>query len=79
MVTKKEIIKSISKSVGCTQMQAKVAYEDLSQLIIEEMKNDGIIRLSGIGTLKSVQNRKRKGFEFSLSSGLKHEINDNVG
>ena len=79
MVTKKEIIKSISKSVGCTQMQAKVAYEELSQLIIEEIKNDGIIRLSGIGTLKSVQNKKKKGFEFCLSNGLKREIKDNEG
>jgi nucleoid DNA-binding protein len=50
MMTQSQVATHLSDKVGITKKQAKSALEELTTLVVRELKREGSLRLAGLGT-----------------------------
>jgi DNA-binding protein HU-beta len=61
MMTQTQVAGHLSEKVGITKKQAKSALEELSGLIVRELKREGSLRLAGLGVFRKRKSKARVG------------------
>ena len=60
-MTQSQVAAHLSEKVEISKKQAKTALEELTQLIIRELKKEGSLRLAGLGIFRKRKTKARIG------------------
>jgi DNA-binding protein HU-beta len=60
-MTQAQVAGHIADKVGITKKQAKSALEELSGLVVRELKREGSLRLAGLGIFRKRRTKARVG------------------
>jgi DNA-binding protein HU-beta len=61
MMTQSQVATHLSDKVGITKKQAKSALEELTALVVRELKREGSLRLAGMGIFRKRKTKARIG------------------
>jgi len=61
MMTQTQVAGHLSEKVGITRKQAKSAIEELTSLVVRELKREGSLRLAGLGVFRKRKSKARVG------------------
>jgi DNA-binding protein HU-beta len=61
MMTQTQVSTYLSDKVGITKKQAKSAVEELTTLVVRELKREGLLRLAGLGIFRKRKTKARIG------------------
>src|SRR5260370_8868323 len=61
MMTQSQVSTHLSDKVGITKKQAKSALEELTSLVVRELKREGSLRLAGLGIFRQRKTQPRMG------------------
>jgi DNA-binding protein HU-beta len=61
MMTQSQLSTHLADKVGITKKQAKTALEELTNLIVRELKREGSLRLAGVGIFRKRKTKARMG------------------
>jgi DNA-binding protein HU-beta len=61
MMTQTQVASHLSEKVGITRKQAKSALDELSNLVVRELKREGSLRLAGLGVFRKRRSKARMG------------------
>jgi len=61
MMTQSQVSAHIAEKVGITKRQAKATLEELTMLVVRELKREGSLRLAGLGIFRKRQSKARMG------------------
>ncbi|HJU29160.1 MAG TPA: HU family DNA-binding protein [Candidatus Binataceae bacterium] len=61
MMTQSQLSTHLAEKVGITKKQAKSALEELTNLIVRELKREGSLRLAGVGIFRKRKTKARMG------------------
>jgi DNA-binding protein HU-beta len=61
MMTQSQVVAHLADKVGITKKQAKTALEELTALVVRELKKEGSLRLSGLGIFRKRKSKARMG------------------
>ncbi len=60
-MTQSQVASHLSEKVGITKKQAKSALEQLTDLVVRELKREGSLRLAGFGIFRKRKTKARIG------------------
>lgn len=60
-MTQSQVATHLADKVGITKKQAKSALEELTNLVVRELKREGSLRLAGLGIFRKRKTKARKG------------------
>ena len=60
-MTQSQVASHLSEKVGITKKQAKSALEQLTDLLVREIKREGSLRLAGLGIFRKRRTKARIG------------------
>ncbi len=60
-MTQTQVAGHLSEKVGITRKQAKSAIEELTSLVVRELKREGSLRLAGLGVFRKRKSKARVG------------------
>ncbi len=60
-MTQSQVSAHLADKVGITKKQAKSALEELTSLVVRELKREGSLRLAGLGIFRKRKTKARKG------------------
>lgn len=60
-MTQSQLSTHLADKVGITKKQAKTALEELTNLIVRELKREGSLRLAGVGIFRKRKTKARMG------------------
>lgn len=60
-MTQSQVASHLADKVGITKKQAKSALEELSGLVVRELKREGMLRLAGLGVFRKRKSKARMG------------------
>jgi len=60
-MTQSQVSSHLADKVGINKKQAKAALEELSSLIVRELKREGALRLAGLGVFRKRKSKARMG------------------
>ncbi len=60
-MTQSQLSTHLADKVGITKKQAKTALEELTNLIVRELKREGSLRLAGVGIFRNRNTKARMG------------------
>ena len=60
-MTQSQVSAHLSEKVGITKKQAKSALEELTGLIVKQLKKEGALRLAGLGIFRKRKTKARMG------------------
>ena len=60
-MTQSQVAAHLADKVGMTKKQAKSALEELTSLVVRELKKEGSLRLAGLGIFRKRQSKARMG------------------
>jgi len=60
-MTQSQVSSHLADKVGINKKQAKAALEELSGLIVRELKREGALRLAGLGVFRKRKSKARMG------------------
>ena len=60
-MTQSQLSTHLAEKVGITKKQAKSALEELTNLIVRELKREGSLRLAGVGIFRKRKTKARMG------------------
>jgi DNA-binding protein HU-beta len=61
MMTQTQVATHLSDKIGITKKQAKSALEELTALVVRELKREGSLRLAGLGIFRKRKSKARIG------------------
>jgi DNA-binding protein HU-beta len=61
MMTQTQVSTYLSDKVGITRQQAKSAVDELTTLVVRELKREGSLRLAGLGIFRKRKTKARIG------------------
>jgi DNA-binding protein HU-beta len=61
MMTQSQVSAHLAEKVGVTKKQAKAAIEELTALIVKQLKKEGALRLAGLGIFRKRKTKARVG------------------
>jgi DNA-binding protein HU-beta len=61
MMTQSQVASHLADKVGINKKQAKATLEELSTLIVRELKREGALRLAGLGVFRKRKSKARMG------------------
>jgi DNA-binding protein HU-beta len=61
MMTQSQLSTHLADKVGITKKQAKTTLEELTNLIVRELKREGSLRLAGVGIFRKRKTKARMG------------------
>ncbi len=60
-MTQSQVAAHLADKVGITKKQAKSTLEELTNLVVRELKREGSLRLAGLGIFRKRKTKARKG------------------
>ena len=60
-MTQTQVATHLSDKIGITKKQAKSALEELTALVVRELKREGSLRLAGLGIFRKRKSKARIG------------------
>ena len=60
-MTQSQVAAHLADKVGITKKQAKSALEELTSLVVKQLKKEGALRLAGLGIFRKRQSKARVG------------------
>ncbi|MGH7906165.1 MAG: HU family DNA-binding protein [Candidatus Binataceae bacterium] len=60
-MTQTQVAGHLAEQVGITRKQAKSALDELSKLVVKELKREGALRLAGLGVFRKRKSKARTG------------------
>src|SRR5260370_5201433 len=72
MMTQSQVSTFLSDKVGITKKQAKSALEELTSLVVRELKREGALRLAGLGIFRKRKTKARIGRNPATSQAIKN-------
>jgi DNA-binding protein HU-beta len=61
MMTQSQVAAHLAEKVGITKKQAKSALEELTGLVVKQLKKEGALRLAGLGIFRKRKTKARVG------------------
>jgi len=61
MMTQSQVAAHLSEKVGITKKQGKSALEELTALVVKQLKKEGALRLAGLGIFRKRKTKARVG------------------
>jgi DNA-binding protein HU-beta len=61
MMTQSQVAAHLADKVGISKKQAKTTLEELTSLVVRELKREGSLRLAGLGIFRKRKTKARKG------------------
>jgi DNA-binding protein HU-beta len=61
MMTQSQVSAHLAEKVGITKKQAKSALEELTGLVVKQLKKEGALRLAGLGIFRKRKTKARVG------------------
>jgi DNA-binding protein HU-beta len=61
MMTQSQVAAHLSEKVGISKKQGKAALEQLTELVVRELKKEGSLRLAGLGIFRKRKTKARIG------------------
>jgi DNA-binding protein HU-beta len=71
MMTQSQVAAHLADKVGMTKKQAKSALEELTSLVVRELKKEGSLRLAGLGIFRKRQSKARMGRNPATGEAIK--------
>ncbi len=60
-MTQSQVAAHLADKVGISKKQAKTTLEELTSLVVRELKREGSLRLAGLGIFRKRKTKARKG------------------
>jgi len=60
-MTQSQVAATLAEKVGVTKKQAKASIEELTNLVVRELKKEGSLRLAGLGIFRKRKTKARIG------------------
>lgn len=60
-MTQSQVATHLADKIGITKKQAKSALEELTALVVKQLKREGELRLAGLGIFRKKKTKARKG------------------
>ncbi|MBF6571172.1 MAG: HU family DNA-binding protein [Candidatus Binataceae bacterium] len=70
-MTQAQVAGHLADKVGITKKQAKAALDELSGLIVKELKREGSLRLAGLGVFRKRKSKARTGRNPATGEAIK--------
>ena len=70
-MTQSQLSTHLAEKVGITKKQAKSALEELTNLIVRELKREGSLRLAGVGIFRKRKTKARMGRNPATGEAIK--------
>jgi DNA-binding protein HU-beta len=61
MMTQSQVAAHLAEKVGITKKQAKTTLEELTGLVVKQLKKEGALRLAGLGIFRKRKTKARVG------------------
>jgi DNA-binding protein HU-beta len=71
MMTQSQVAAHLADKVGITKKQAKTALEELTSLVVRELKKEGSLRLAGLGIFRKRKSKARMGRNPATGEAIK--------
>jgi DNA-binding protein HU-beta len=71
MMTQTQVATHLSDKIGITKKQAKSALEELTALVVRELKREGSLRLAGLGIFRKRKTKARMGRNPATGQAIK--------
>ena len=70
-MTQSQVATHLADKVGISKKQAKSALEDLTGLVVRELKREGSLRLAGLGIFRKRKTKARMGRNPATGAAIK--------
>jgi len=70
-MTQSQVAAHLADKVGLTKKQAKSSLEELTALVVRELKKSGSLRLAGLGIFRKRQSKARMGRNPATGEAIK--------
>ena len=70
-MTQSQVAAHLADKVGITKKQAKSALEEMTNLVVRELKKEGSLRLAGLGIFRKRQSKARMGRNPATGEAIK--------
>jgi DNA-binding protein HU-beta len=71
MMTQSQVSAYLADKVGINKKQAKSALDELSALVVKELKKEGSLRLAGLGIFRKRKSKARMGRNPATGASIK--------
>src|SRR5271155_3901682 len=71
MMTQSQVAAHLADKVGITKKQGKTALEELTALVVRELKKEGSLRLAGLGIFRKRKSKARMGRNPATGEAIK--------
>jgi DNA-binding protein HU-beta len=71
MMTQTQVATHLSDKVGVTKKQAKLALDEITTLVVRELKREGTLRLAGLGIFRKRKTKARVGRNPATGAQIK--------
>jgi DNA-binding protein HU-beta len=71
MMTQSQVSAYLADKVGINKKQAKSALDELSALVVKELKKEGSLRLAGLGIFRKRKSKARMGRNPATGAAIK--------
>src|SRR6202162_716805 len=71
MMTQSQVAAHLADKIGLTKKQAKTALEELTALVVRELKKEGSLRLAGLGIFRKRKSKARMGRNPATGEAIK--------
>jgi len=71
MMTQSQVATYLADKVGINKKQAKSALDELSALVVKELKKEGTLRLAGLGIFRKRKSKARMGRNPATGAAIK--------
>lgn len=70
-MTQSEVAAQLADKIGITKKQAKVALDEITALVVRELKREGSLRLAGLGIFRKRRTKARMGRNPATGAQIK--------
>ncbi len=70
-MTQSQVATHLAEKVGISKKQAKSALDELSNLVVRELKKEGSLRLAGLGIFRKRKSKARMGRNPATGAQIK--------
>jgi DNA-binding protein HU-beta len=71
MMTQSQVAAHLAEKLGISKKQAKSAIEELTSLVVRELKREGSLRLAGLGIFRKRKTKARMGRNPATGATIK--------
>jgi DNA-binding protein HU-beta len=71
MMTQTQVAAHLADKIGMTKKQAKSALDEITMLVVRELKREGTLRLAGLGIFRKRKTKARMGRNPATGAQIK--------